>query len=155
MPSQHEQVLESPRTYRPRLVTILKHMQLAAVVPKGVVRSAAMEDTGFRGSVYEAGNEADSFPSPSSSVRWVAPVDPITGQADTRLCFLYADMWRRVLDPRREDLAPLVGVGVTVGLGSGYAEEVAPEVYDAVLSSVMSIVKKLDLRYETSDEGGR
>lgn len=126
-----------------------------------------MEDTGIGGGPGGArGNgEGTGGIGSSSGPRWVAPVDPITGLADTRLCFLYADMWRRVLDPGKEGLEPLVGTllsgggdgrgGGSSGAGGGYIQRVAPEVYDAVLSSVLSVVKKLDLRYETSEEGGR
>lgn len=93
-------------------------------------------------------------------VRWVAPVDPITGEADTRLCFLYADLWRRVVDPGMEDLEPLQawsleGAGHDERAAAVYRERVAPQVYDAVIGSVLSVVQRLDLRYETSDQGGR
>lgn len=86
-------------------------------------------------------------------VRWVAPVNPVTGEADTRLCFLYADMWRRVLDPGDGGMENVVKL--PDGPCLDYAEEVAPDVYDFVLTSVLSVVKRLDLRYEKSDEGGR
>lgn len=102
----------------------------------------------------------------SSIVRWVAPVDPITGSADTRLCFLYADMWRRVVDPDTGDVEPLQGLEMTVcrdgnmmtavgTVGVRYGELVSPEVYDAVLWGVLDAVKRLNLRYETSDENDR
>lgn len=118
-----------------------------------------MEDTKSggvsRGDSGEFGGEDESS-KPPHGIRWIAPVDPVTGEADTRLCFLYADMWRRLLDPGEDDLENFVVAGATGGLGvRGYGRTVAPEVYDAMLSSILSVVKRLDLRYETSDEGGR
>lgn len=47
----------------------------------------------------------------TAPVRWVAPVDPITGEVDARLCFLYADLWRRVMSPETEELEPLQAWG--------------------------------------------
>lgn len=102
----------------------------------------------------------------SPIVRWVAPVDPVTGSADTRLCFLYADMWRRIVDPNTDDVEPLQGLemavcqdGITmtaVGtVGVRYGELVSSEVYDGVLWGVLDAVTRLNLRYETSDENDR
>ncbi|CAN0544807.1 unnamed protein product, partial [Ectocarpus sp. 12 AP-2014] len=58
-----------------------------------------MENPG--GGVDEAGEPSDS------PVKWVAPVDPVTGAVDARLCFLYADLWRRVVNPGSAELEPL------------------------------------------------
>lgn len=58
-----------------------------------------MENPG--GGVDEAGEPSDA------PVKWVAPVDPVTGAVDARLCFLYADLWRRVVNPGSAELEPL------------------------------------------------
>ena len=96
----------------------------------------------------------------SAAVHWVAPVNPITGVADKRLCFAQADLWRRVLDPGADDLEPLQAWSWRKGIqetavGVVYREVVAPEVYDAVVGSVLTIIKRLDLRYETPEESVR
>lgn len=69
-------------------------------MPKGVVRAAAMEATGGGGGGATSGGYEDgdgNYTKPPVGVRWIAPVDPVTGETDIRLCFLYADMWRRVM----------------------------------------------------------
>lgn len=87
-------------------------------------------------------------------------VDPIAGEVDKRLCFAHADLWRRVLDPCADDLESLQACSWREGfhekgIGGFYRERVVPEVYDAVIGSVLTIIKRLDLRYETPDEGVR
>ncbi|CAM9715044.1 unnamed protein product, partial [Choristocarpus tenellus] len=69
---------------------------LSAVVHKGVVRATAMEGVEDVGPGMARG-VARGTP------RWVAPVDPLTGETDTRLCFLYAEMWREIMDPPEEE----------------------------------------------------
>lgn len=112
----------------------------------------------YSGGGYEEGSSS------STPARWVAPVDPITGVADTRLCFLYADLWRRVVDPGTDGLEPLqawaLGGGrgrMELGVAALYRDRVAPEIYDAVLGAMLTAVKRLDLRYtfETPEEGSR
>lgn len=116
-----------------------------------------MEDVGYGGvrggDPRHNGEEVQSRGASFAGVQWVAPVDPLTGEADTRLCFMYAEMWRRVLDPQKDYLETLVAL--PEGLCRRYAENIAPVVYDCVLSSVLAVVKRLDLRYETSEESGR
>eukprot|EP00903_Cladosiphon_okamuranus_P011333 g10683.t1 len=132
---------------------------LGVVVLKGVSLAGTMETPG--GGFDESGE-----PNPAP-FRWVAPVDPVTGAVDTRLCFVYADLWRRVLSPEDGELEPLQAWGVAraeesrAGAGSSvlaaYRDVVAPEVYDAVLGAVLTAIKRLDLRYTygTPEEGGR
>lgn len=73
--------------------------KLGVVVQKGVSLAGTMETPG--GGFDESGE-----PNPAV-VRWVAPVDPVTGVVDSRLCFVYADLWRRVLSPEAGELEPL------------------------------------------------
>ena len=77
--------------------------KLGVVVQKGVSLAGTMETPG--GGFNESGE-----PNPSP-VRWVAPVDPVTGAMDTRLCFVYADLWRRLLSPEAGELEPLQAWG--------------------------------------------
>lgn len=134
-------------------VPCCRFYKLATVVQRGVVRAGLTDDLGA----------AYAEESPNTTARWVAPVDPVTGKPDTRLCFLYADMWRRVIDPGSSELEPLQawvfrGGAATADegrVGAIQRERVAPEVYDAVLGSVLMVLKRLDLGYDTSEEGGR
>ncbi|CAM9233124.1 unnamed protein product [Ectocarpus fasciculatus] len=133
---------------------------LGVVVQKGVSLAGTMENPG--GGVDEAGEPSDA------PVKWVAPVDPVTGAVDARLCFLYADLWRRVVNPASAELEPLqaweavprlgaVAAAVSGVSGVLYRDAIAPEVYDAVLGAMLTAVKRLDLRYTygTPEEGGR
>lgn len=80
------------------------------MVQKGVSLAGTMETPG--GGFDEAGEPS------TAPVRWVAPVDPVTGAVDARLCFLYADLWRRVIDPGTAELEPLQAWGAVPGEGN-------------------------------------
>lgn len=127
------------------------------VVQKGVHLAGTMEH-------LEGGNGEGSS---GANARWAAPVDPDTGEADTRFCFIYAELWRRVVNPTMVD-TEFLQAWTAVGAGRGmheeelavavlYRERVAPDVYDAVLGAVLTAVKRLDLRYtyDTPEGGGR
>ena len=106
--------------------------------------------------------------SSGANARWAAPIDPDTGEADTRFCLIYAELWRRVVHPTMADLE-FLQAWTAVGGGRGahgeeeeeelgvavlYRERVAPDVYDAVLGAVLTAVKRLDLRYTYDTPGG-
>lgn len=117
--------------------------KLSIVVPKGIKRASLMEDS-------SSGGHGE----PGTTV------DAVTGEADKRLCFAHADLWRRILDPCEDDLESLQACSRSEGfqekgVGGFYRGMVAPKVYDAVIGSVLLIIKRLDLRYETPDEGVR
>lgn len=80
------------------------------MVQKGVSLAGTMETPG--GGFDEAGEPS------TAPVRWVAPVDPVTGAVDARLCFLYADLWRRVVTPGTAELEPLQAWGSVPGAGT-------------------------------------
>lgn len=117
---------------------------------------------------YNNGGYSDSSSSQPSSgniasgSRWVAPDDSATAAAESRLCFIYADLWRRVVDPGMEEFEALQDffeageeeAGTVVTVAVAYWERVAPEVYDALLGSLLTVVKRLELGYKTSDDGG-
>lgn len=94
------------------------------MVQKGVSLAGTMETP--RGGFDESGE-----PNPAA-VRWVAPVDPVTGAVDTRLCFVYADLWRRVLSPEAGELEPLQA------WGASEAEESRAGTYECVCISFMT-----------------
>ncbi|CAM9437887.1 unnamed protein product, partial [Discosporangium mesarthrocarpum] len=117
---------------------------LSSVVSKGVARAAAMEGAG--------GTGVEGEPRGWREPRWVAPVDPVTGEADTRLCFLYAEMWAEILHPSGEEADRLLR---SFGGIQCYKSMVSPVVYNEVISSVTTIIRRLDLRYSSSNEGSR
>lgn len=136
--------------------------KLAVVVQKGVHLAGTME-------LPEGGNGEGSSSGPGANARWAAPVDLDAGEPDTRFCFIYAELWRRVVNPTMADLEFLQAWTAVGGRGRGardkeelgvavlYREGVAPDVYDAVLGAVLTAVKRLDLRYtyDTPEGGGR
>lgn len=125
--------------------------KLAVVVQKGVYLAGTME--------LPEGSSGGGSSSPANA-SWAAPVDPETGDADTRFCFIYAELWRRVIGPTLVDLEFLqawTAGGRELGVAVLYRERVAPDVYDAVLGAVLTAVKRLDLRYtyDTPEGGSR
>lgn len=84
------------------------------MVQKGVSLAGTMETPG--GGFDEAGEPS------TAPVRWVVPVDPVTGAVDARLCFLYADLWRRIVSPGTAELEPLQAWGSVVpGAGNAFS----------------------------------